>query len=133
MTDLEQSEALVIRRAEATDIPAVAAIFAHYVTDTLITFELHPPCAEDWRAKQHDLEILGWPFLVAVLDKELIGCAYVMPWRSQAGLPAHRREHHLPRPRAHRQGLRTPFARGTACQDESNRRQSGHRGNRGHR
>jgi len=78
---------LVIRPAEPADMPAVAAIFAHYVTETLITFELQPPSAEDWRAKQRDLEILGWPFLVAVLGEEIIGYAYVMPWRPK---PAYR-------------------------------------------
>jgi len=44
---------------------------------------VQPPSTEDWRAKQHDLETLGWPFLVAVVDEELIGYAYVMSWRSK--------------------------------------------------
>lgn len=87
MIDPGEDKALVIRSAEADDMPAVAAIFARYVLDTVITFELQPPSTEDWRAKQHDLETLGWPFLVAVVDEELIGYAYVMPWRSK---PAYR-------------------------------------------
>lgn len=43
MLDPQGGEALVIRPAEANDMPAVAAIFARYVLDTVITFELQPP------------------------------------------------------------------------------------------
>jgi L-amino acid N-acyltransferase YncA len=82
-----EDETLVIRPAGADDMPAVAAIFARYVLDTLITFELQPPSIEDWHEKQRDLETLGWPFLVAIVDEELIGYAYVTPWRSK---PAYR-------------------------------------------
>jgi L-amino acid N-acyltransferase YncA len=82
-----EDETLVIRPAEADDMPAVAAIFARYVLDTVITFELQPPSVQDWREKQRELEASGWPFLVAVVGEELIGYAYVMPWRSK---PAYR-------------------------------------------
>ncbi len=88
MIDPGEGEALVIRSAEADDMPAVAAIFARYVTDTVITFELQPPSTQDWREKQRDLEASGWPFLVAILDGQVIGYAYVTPWRSK---PAYRR------------------------------------------
>jgi L-amino acid N-acyltransferase YncA len=87
MTGPSNGEALVIRPAEVDDMPAVAAIFAHYVTETLITFELQPPPVDVWRAKRRELETLGWPFLVAVVEEELIGYAYVMPWKSK---PAYR-------------------------------------------
>jgi L-amino acid N-acyltransferase YncA len=78
---------MMIRGAEADDMPAVAAIFARYVLDTVITFELQPPSVEDWHEKQRELEAAGWPFLVAVVGEELIGYAYVTPWRSK---PAYR-------------------------------------------
>ena len=83
MTDPGEGEAPVIRPAETDDMPAVAAIFAHYVLDTVITFELQPPSVQNWSAKQRDLETLGWPFLVAVIDNQLVGYAYVVPWRSK--------------------------------------------------
>jgi L-amino acid N-acyltransferase YncA len=82
-----EDETLVIRPAGADDMPAVAAIFTPYVLDTVITFELQPLSVEDWHEKQRDLEALGWPFLVAIVDEELIGYAYVTPWRSK---PAYR-------------------------------------------
>jgi len=77
----------VIRGAEADDMPAVATIFARYVLDTVITFELQPPSVQEWREKQRELEAAGWPFLVAVVGDEIIGYAYVVPWRSK---PAYR-------------------------------------------
>jgi L-amino acid N-acyltransferase YncA len=82
-----KGDALVIRSAEAEDMPAVATIFARYVLDTVITFELQPPSVEEWREKRRELEAAGWPFLVAVAGEELIGYAYVTPWRSK---PAYR-------------------------------------------
>jgi phosphinothricin acetyltransferase len=68
-------------------MPAVAAIFEHYVNDTVITFEMLPPSAEDWCAKLRDLELLGWPFLVATIDSQVVGYAYVTAWRPK---PAYR-------------------------------------------
>jgi L-amino acid N-acyltransferase YncA len=77
----------MIRGAEADDMPAVSAIFARYVLDTVITFELQPPSVQQWHEKQRELEAAGWPFLVAVVGEDLIGYAYVTPWRSK---PAYR-------------------------------------------
>jgi phosphinothricin acetyltransferase len=79
---------LSIRPARAQDMPAVAAIFAHYVMETVISFELDPPSVADWSEKRSDLEASGWPFLVAVVDGHVIGYAYVAAWRHK---PAYRR------------------------------------------
>jgi L-amino acid N-acyltransferase YncA len=84
---MEETSGLVVRPAQPEDMPAVAAIFEHYVLDTVITFELQPPSVQDWRDKLQDIEVLGWPFLVAVVDDQFIGYSYVMPWRSK---PAYR-------------------------------------------
>jgi L-amino acid N-acyltransferase YncA len=76
-----------IRAAEDADMPAVAAIFAYYVTDTLISFEQEPPTLEDWLDKRRNLHTAGWPFLVVTVDTEVIGYAYVAAWRAK---PAYR-------------------------------------------
>lgn len=68
-------------------MPAVAAIFAHYVNDTVITFEVLPPSTQAWCEKLRDLELLGWPFLLAIVDGQVVGYAYVTAWRPQ---PAYR-------------------------------------------
>ena len=66
---------------------AVAAVFAHYVNETVISFELEAPSTEEWLQKRRDLQASGWPLLVAILDGEVIGYAYVAPWRNK---PAYR-------------------------------------------
>jgi len=75
--------ALSVRAAGAEDMPAVAAIFEHYVKETVISFELDPPSVEDWSEKRRDLGAAGWPFLAAILGGEVIGFAYVAAWRNK--------------------------------------------------
>jgi L-amino acid N-acyltransferase YncA len=89
MSTIEEDGAggLALRAARAEHMPAVAAIFAHYVNDTAITFEMLAPSTEDWCAKLRDLELSGWPFLVATIDSHVVGYAYVTAWRPK---PAYR-------------------------------------------
>jgi L-amino acid N-acyltransferase YncA len=77
----------VIRPAASGDLDAVAAIFSHYVTSSVITFEVTPPTAQDWRRTRDDLARRGLPFLVCECDGEMAGYAYAAPWRAK---PAYR-------------------------------------------
>ncbi|TMR20954.1 N-acetyltransferase family protein [Nonomuraea turkmeniaca] len=77
----------VIRPAVPADLKAVAEINAHYVTNTVITFEETPPTVDDWHRKLADLTGRGLPFLIADLSGEVAGYAYVGPWRPK---PAYR-------------------------------------------
>ncbi|GIJ70856.1 GNAT family N-acetyltransferase [Virgisporangium ochraceum] len=77
----------VISPAAPADLGAVARIYAHYVTDTVVTFEETPPTVADWRARHDDLAARGLPFLVATVDGEVAGYAYAGPWRPK---PAYR-------------------------------------------
>jgi phosphinothricin acetyltransferase len=78
---------VVIRPALAGDLGDVAAIYAHYVTTTVATFEEVVPTGDAWRRRLADLAERGLPFLVAEVDGELAGYAYVSPWRPK---PAYR-------------------------------------------
>jgi phosphinothricin acetyltransferase len=71
----------VIRPAEPADLAAVAAIYAHYVRETVITFDEVPPSTADWRAKELPV------FLVAESEGEIAGYAYVSRYRPK---PAYR-------------------------------------------
>lgn len=82
-----QAEAPVIRLAAPGDLGAVAAIFSHYVTSSVVTFELSPPTVEDWRRTCDGLTERGLPFLVCECDGEVAGYAYAAPWRAK---PAYR-------------------------------------------
>ncbi len=76
-----------IRAALAADTERVAAIFAHYVTASVATFEEVAPAAADWRRRLGDLTALRLPFLVAEAGGDIRGFAYASPWRPK---PAYR-------------------------------------------
>ena len=78
---------VTVRAALPADLTAVAAIYAHYVTDTVATFEEVPPTVADWRRRLDDLAGRDLPFLVAEQDGAVAGYAYVSPWRPR---PAYR-------------------------------------------
>jgi L-amino acid N-acyltransferase YncA len=79
----------VVRAAVPADTGPVAAIFAHYVTSSVATFEEVAPTAADWRRRLDDLAARNLPFLVAEAerDRAVCGFAYASPWRPK---PAYR-------------------------------------------
>ncbi|WP_413807744.1 N-acetyltransferase family protein [Streptomyces sp. OE57] len=107
------ASAAVIRDATHADLDAIAAIFGHYVTETVVTFEETPPTVEDWARRLAELTGRGLPFLVAEVDDgraapeddsraapeadgrtvpeddglTVVGYAYAGPWRPK---PAYR-------------------------------------------
>ncbi|MEV0701154.1 N-acetyltransferase family protein [Saccharopolyspora sp. NPDC050389] len=78
---------LVVRDAEPGDAEAISEVFRGYVETTVTTFEEVPPTAQDWRGKIGAAAGDGWPFLVATLEGDLVGYAYLSPWRPK---PAYR-------------------------------------------
>ncbi|MEU4890894.1 N-acetyltransferase family protein [Streptomyces sp. NPDC044780] len=85
------ASAAVIRDATHADLGAVAAIYAHYVTETVATFEEIPPTDDDWARRLTELTGRGLPFLVAEVPEDtgltVAGYAYAGPWRPK---PAYR-------------------------------------------
>jgi L-amino acid N-acyltransferase YncA len=84
------AEQSVIRAAIPADLEQVAAIYAHYVTTSVATFEEVPPTVADWRLRLDDLARRKLPFLVAdagIDDGAICGYAYASPWRPK---PAYR-------------------------------------------
>lgn len=74
-----------IRRAVAEDIPAMAAIYAPYVEDTVISFEEEPRSLAQWLEKLDHLDGLGLPVLVALDGQDrVLGFAYAAPWSERA-------------------------------------------------
>jgi L-amino acid N-acyltransferase YncA len=77
----------VIRPVTEDDLGAVAAIFGHYVTSSVVTFEITPPSVDYWRDVCDDLARHGLPFLVCEHAGQVVGYAYAAPWRAK---PAYR-------------------------------------------
>lgn len=71
---------LRIRLATAADAPRVADIYRHYVTDTVITFELDVPPAAEWAQRIAAASV----FIVGEADGGIAGFAYVTAWKARA-------------------------------------------------
>jgi phosphinothricin acetyltransferase len=64
------------------DAAAVASIYNHYVTDTIVTFEEQPVTTPDMQSRMAVvLEKLPW--LVFEHDGAIAGYAYASPWKSR--------------------------------------------------
>ncbi len=75
--------AIRIHTAEARDAAMIAAVYAPYVRDTIISFETEPPTAEEMSRR---LASIGarYPWLVAEQDGRVLGYAYAGEHRSRA-------------------------------------------------
>jgi L-amino acid N-acyltransferase YncA len=75
---------LQLRRAGTEDATRIAAIYNHYVADTVITFELDPVPVEEMAARIDEINAQGLPWLVAESDNAVVGYAYASRWRTRA-------------------------------------------------
>lgn len=73
----------IIRDAQREDAAAVAAIYAHYVRDTAITFELDAPDSAEF-ARRIVRIAARFPFLVAEQDGRVAAYAYADLYRARA-------------------------------------------------
>lgn len=73
---------VAIRTATVDDASALAAIYAPYVRETAITFEYESPTAEEFAARMRGT-LAFYPYLVAELDGEPVGYAYVSPFKDR--------------------------------------------------
>jgi len=76
-----------IRAASEADMAAVRDIYAHYVLNSLATFEEAPPTLEEMLARRRASVELGLPYLVAEAGGETVGFAYAAAYRPR---PAYR-------------------------------------------
>lgn len=77
----------LIRDASETDLPAVAAIYAHHVLTGVASFEETPPSVEEMAARRAAVLALGAPYLVAERGGAIVGYAYAGSYRAR---PAYR-------------------------------------------
>jgi phosphinothricin acetyltransferase len=81
--------AVVIRRCEERDVPAVREIYAHHVTYGSASFEIEPPNLEEMARRRRGVVESGHPYLVAEEQESgvIVGYAYAAPYRPR---PAYR-------------------------------------------
>jgi phosphinothricin acetyltransferase len=87
MTNAERERAaasqLRVRSATAEDAAACAAIYAPYVTDSVITFEIVPPSTEEMAARIAEA-LLTHAWVVLEDEDQVAGYAYGSPFGSRA-------------------------------------------------
>jgi phosphinothricin acetyltransferase len=83
---LKPSEILV-RASVEQDVAAIQSIYAYHVLHGTASFELTPPDVPEMHARRQAVISKGLPYLVAVLNDEIIGYAYATPYRPR---PAYR-------------------------------------------
>ena len=71
-----------IRTARADDAREIQAIYAPYVRDTAISFELEPPSVEEM-ARRIEATLAAFPWLVHVEDGQVAGYAYASRHRER--------------------------------------------------
>ena len=93
-----------IRIASTGDARAIAAIYAPYVTDTVISFELEPP-GEIEMAGRIDGVLRRLPWLVCEQDGDILGYAYASRHRERTAYQWSVDAAVYVAPRAHRRGV----------------------------
>lgn len=74
------TDSVTIRIATPQDAPALLAIYAPYVEDTAITFEVETPAVEDF-AGRIERTLSTYPWLVACIDDVPVGYTYAARFR----------------------------------------------------
>jgi phosphinothricin acetyltransferase len=76
-----------LRAANAADLPAIQAIYAHHVLTGLASFETEAPSLAEMSRRFESITGAGYPYLVAELDGQVMGYAYANVYRTR---PAYR-------------------------------------------
>ena len=76
-----------IRPAEKADAARIAEIYRHYVTNTVVTFDLEAPSVGEWEHRLRTTKDAGYPVLVTCEDSLVVGYALVTAWKQR---PAYR-------------------------------------------
>ncbi len=75
---------MLIRDLDNDDLPAVQAIYAHWVLHGTGTFEIEPPDRAEMQRRAEDVRSKGYPYLVAEEAGEVIAYAYANWFRPRA-------------------------------------------------
>jgi L-amino acid N-acyltransferase YncA len=73
---------VTVRPAVADDVPAIQAIYAHWVLTGVASFEIDPPGVEEIRRRFDEIAARGLPYTVAMAaNSEIAGYAYAALYR----------------------------------------------------
>ncbi|WP_332692531.1 GNAT family N-acetyltransferase [Devosia sp.] len=73
-----------LRQFRWADVPAITAIYSHYVDNTAITFDTEAPGELAMAEKFGSIAKLGHPLIIAEAEGKLVGYAYASFYRPRA-------------------------------------------------
>ena len=79
----QADNAITIRDARESDLPAVQAIYAHHVHHGLASFEYDPPDLGEMTARWRGVVAKGLPYRVLEAEGKIVGFAYAAPYRAR--------------------------------------------------
>ena len=83
--DTDRPLSVNLRVAQASDCYAITEIYNFYIENSVVTFDEQKMDSSQWEEKLSYLNKLKLPFIVAASDQgEILGFAYVAPWRQKS-------------------------------------------------
>ena len=80
-----QSTEPILRDAKLEDLNQIVEIYNYYIRNSVVTFDLDVMTLEEWQHKFEWVLSLKLPFVVAEsAGGQILGFAYVAPWRQKA-------------------------------------------------
>jgi L-amino acid N-acyltransferase YncA len=73
-----------IQAAAPSDAAAVAAIYNHYIAETVATFEEEPVSISEMARRMAEVQSASLPWLVAEEDGQIVGYAYATQWKARS-------------------------------------------------
>ncbi|AKD56443.1 GNAT family N-acetyltransferase [Spirosoma radiotolerans] len=95
---------MTIRFATLADVPAILAIYAPYITDSVISFEYEVPTLAEFSERVRVIQT-QFPYLVAELDGRVLGYAYASKHRDRTAYQWSVETSVYVHPDGHRQGI----------------------------
>ena len=74
----------MIRPVTAHDVPALCAIYNHYIVHTVVSFEEVPVTDSEFATRIATVQRAGLPYLVAEEAGTIVGYAYASRWKERS-------------------------------------------------
>lgn len=74
---------MLIRSANDSDAGAIAAIYNHYVANTVVTFEVDEVSSDEMGRRLREKQADSFPWLVAETGNQVVGFAYAGSWHAR--------------------------------------------------
>jgi phosphinothricin acetyltransferase len=81
---MDKSEKIILRPFIKADVAAICKIYAYYVENSAVTFELDAPSQDEIFEKFSEINNLAHPIIIAQIDERVIGFAYASTFRPRA-------------------------------------------------